>query len=97
LPLATGWASFQIEISKNMKVQIGMILTLLSMGGHFVSTAQPTHYTTQEIVAIHDSIRQSRWDIGGNLSKYSFRYMSEFFPVGIISKSHQPYKFGINP
>ncbi len=70
---------------------------MLSVGGHFTSMAQQTYYTTEETFAIHDSIRQSRWDIGGGLSKYSFRYMSEFFPVGIINKPYQPYQFQLNP
>lgn len=70
---------------------------MISVGGHFVSLAQQIHYTTEETFAIHDSIQQSRWDIGGKMSKYCFRYMSEFFPVGIINKSYQPYQFGFNP
>jgi hypothetical protein len=85
------------ETSKNMKIKKWITLTILSIGGTFGSTAQQIHYSTQETVAIHDSIQQSRWDIGGNLSKYSFRYMSEFFPVGMINKSSQPYAFHFTP
>ena len=80
-----------------MKIQIALIWTLLSVGINRVSIAQQIHYTTQETFAIHDSIQKSRWDIGGSLSKYSFRYMSEFFPVGVINKSLQTYEFRINP
>lgn len=76
-----------------MKVSIRIFFTLLVTGIHFVTTAQPVQYTTKESFAIHDSINQSRWDVGGSLSKYSFRYMSEFFPVGIINKPAQPYNF----
>jgi CubicO group peptidase (beta-lactamase class C family) len=61
------------------------------------STGQQMHYTTQESAIIHDSINKTRWDIGGRLSHYSFRYMSEFFPVGIIDKPRQPYPFRYNP
>ncbi len=61
------------------------------------SHAQQLSYTAQEIEFIHDSINKSRWDIGGRLSQYTFRYMSEFFPVGVIQKSSQPYQFPNNP
>jgi hypothetical protein len=53
-------------------------------GCHQFSFAQQMYYTRQEAAAIHDSINHSRWDVGGRLSHYSFRYMSEFFPVSII-------------
>ncbi|MEJ8819283.1 serine hydrolase domain-containing protein [Lacibacter sp. H407] len=59
--------------------------------------AQQLHYSREESNAIHDSIKQSRWDVGGRLSHYSFRYMSEFFPVGIIQKSNAPYVFKSDP
>lgn len=68
-----------------------IILTLALW--HFHSSAQQLHYSAQEAEMIHDSINQSRWDIGGRLSQYSFRYMSEFFPVGIINKSDKPFQF----
>lgn len=71
-------------------------LTLLFATCHFYSSAQ-LHYTPQQSEAIHDSIISSRWDIGGQLSQYSFRYMSEFFPVSIIQKSNQPFLFRYNP
>ena len=80
-----------------MKIQIALLWTLLSVGINRVSIAQQIHYTTQETFAIHDSIQKSRWDIGGSLSKYSFRYMSEFFPVGVINKALQTYEFRSNP
>ena len=80
-----------------MKIQIALLWTLLSVGINRVSIAQQIHYTTQETFAIHDSIQKSRWDIGGGLSKYSFRYMSEFFPVGVINKALQTYEFRSNP
>ena len=47
---------------------------------------QQMHYSVAESQAIHDSIDKSRWDIGGRLSHYSFRFMSEFFPSANIAK-----------
>src|SRR5262249_50142499 len=41
--------------------------------------------------AMHDSIAKSRWDWGGVSSDYSFRHMSEFFPVGIIEKFEKTF------
>ncbi len=73
------------------------ILTLIFTIGHFYSSAQQLNYSSQEIDIIHDSINKSRWDIGGRLSQYSFRYMSEFFPVGIIKKSNKPFRFLYTP
>ena len=53
----------------------------------FLDTAsQQLNYSSKEAYDIHDSINKSRWDIGGRLSHYSFRFMSEFFPVSIINK-----------
>lgn len=59
----------------------------------FEAGAQIKTYSAEESSAIHDSIRKSRWDIGGRLSQYSFRYMSEFFPVAVINKADKPYVF----
>jgi CubicO group peptidase (beta-lactamase class C family) len=61
------------------------------------SQAQQINYTASESALIHDSISKTRWDIGGRLSHYSFRYMSEFFPVSIIQKSARPYLFPLKP
>lgn len=61
------------------------------------STAQHLSYTAREAESIHDSINQCRWDIGGRLSQYSFRYMSEFFPIGMIYKSDKPHRFLYEP
>jgi CubicO group peptidase (beta-lactamase class C family) len=82
---------------ENMKNIIRYILTLTLASWNLVSFAQQLHYTVKEAELIHDSINQSRWDIGGRLSQYSFRYMSEFFPVGIIHKSNTPYQFNYSP
>ena len=80
-----------------MKKIISFTLTLLLTGFTFFSYAQQIHYTAKESWMIHDSINQSRWDIGGRLSHYTFRYMSEFFPVGIIHHSRTPYQFEYSP
>jgi len=80
-----------------MKVTLRYILTMILAVWQLSSYAQQLHYTPQETEIIHDSINKSRWDIGGRLSQYTFRYMSEFFPVGIIQKSCQPYLFPKNP
>lgn len=71
------------------------ILVFIISLGYFSSQAQQLHYSAAESQAIHDSINISRWDIGGRLSHYAFRYMSEFFPVSIISKPVQPFRFGV--
>ncbi|PZR02971.1 MAG: hypothetical protein DI539_27075 [Flavobacterium psychrophilum] len=73
------------------------LLLLMMAGMNLPAKAQQLHYTAAESEAIHDSIQQSRWDIGGRLSHYSFRYMSEFFPTGIINKPASPYLFAITP
>ena len=80
-----------------MKIITKYLLILTFTFVQTYTSAQKLHYTVKETESIHDSINQSRWDIGGNLSQYSFRYMSEFFPVGIINKSNKPYLFPINP
>lgn len=54
------------------------------------SYSQPHQYSPMQSAALRDSIRNSRWDAGGAVSKYSFRYMSEFFPVAMINRSTQP-------
>ena len=63
----------------------------------FSAGAQQSTYTAAEAYAIHDSINNSRWDIGGRLSHYSFRFMSEFFPVAIIEKPATAYRFSEKP
>ncbi|MCE7043172.1 serine hydrolase [Dyadobacter sp. CY312] len=80
-----------------MKITSRHFLTLAFVIWQSYSSAQQFHYTAKETESIHDSISQSRWDVGGRLSQYSFRYMSEFFPTGIIHKSSQPYQFRHNP
>lgn len=74
-----------------------IVFSTLLTGLCFCTAAQQLHYTTQEAYAIHDSIRKSRWDIGGRLSHYSFRFMSEFFPVAIIEKPEVPFRYLENP
>lgn len=80
-----------------MKVTNRTILTVIFTACLVCSHAQQLSYTAQETERIHDSINKSRWDVGGSLSQYTFRYMSEFFPVGIIQKSSHPYLFPNNP
>ncbi|HEX7845885.1 MAG TPA: serine hydrolase domain-containing protein [Chitinophagaceae bacterium] len=80
-----------------MKHLLRFILTLTPAVSHFYSPAQQPHYTAQEAAIIHDSIQQSRWDIGGRLSQYSFRYMSEFFPAALINKSNKSFQFLYKP
>lgn len=72
-------------------------MTIAFIGLHYFVAGQQLHYTIAESAAIHDSISHSRWDIGGSLSSYSFRYMSEFFPTAIIHKATTPYQFGFKP
>ena len=76
---------------------IRLLFIIALTGWHLSAAGQPLHYTMAESVAIHDSINHSRWDIGGSLSKYSFRYMSEFFPTAVIHRSNSPYPFGFDP
>lgn len=83
--------------SKQIRDIMRFILALTLAIWQFNSTAQQLNYSAQEAESIHDSINQSRWDIGGRLSQYSFRYMSEFFPIGMINKSDKPYPFIYKP
>ncbi len=80
-----------------MKNKFRHILIIAFTGLHYCVAGQQLHYTISESEAIHDSINHSRWDIGGRLSHYSFRYMSEFFPIGVIHKANTPYQFRFNP
>ena len=80
-----------------MTITQQFIFTVIFTVWLFPSRAQQLSYTAQETEIIHDSINKSRWDIGGKLSQYTFRYMSEFFPVGVVQKSGQPYLFPNNP
>jgi hypothetical protein len=56
-----------------------------------VSICQQLLYSAAESHAMHDSIAKSRWDWGGKISDYSFRHMSEFFPVANIEKAKEEY------
>jgi CubicO group peptidase (beta-lactamase class C family) len=80
-----------------MKNIIRYTLTLTLVGWTLFASAQQIHYTAKETEIIRDSITQSRWDVGGRLSHYTFRYMSELFPVGIVYKSSTPYVFNYSP
>lgn len=80
-----------------MKKNIRYVLTLSLAVCTFYTSAQQVIYTPEQSAVIHDSVAHSRWDAGGSLSKYSFRYMSEFFPVGIINKSSKPYTYHYTP
>ena len=79
-----------------MKYIFRILITLILAVSHFNLSSQPV-YTAREAEIIHDSVNQTRWDIGGMLSQYSFRYMSEFFPTGMIKKSTQPFHFLYKP
>jgi len=57
------------------------------------SFCQQVTFNAEESYAIHDSITKSRWDWGGRISDYSFRHMSEFFPVAIIEKPTETFPF----
>src|SRR5947208_626216 len=57
------------------------------------SSCQQLTFSKEESYDIHDSINKSRWDWGGMISDYSFRHMSEFFPVGVIQKSEKAFSF----
>jgi CubicO group peptidase (beta-lactamase class C family) len=80
-----------------MKNAVLQILIFILAGCPYNASGQQLHYTKQESISIHDSIAQSRWDVGGRLSHYSFRYMSEFFPTGIIHKADVPNKLHYKP
>jgi CubicO group peptidase (beta-lactamase class C family) len=87
----------EMRKNKNMRQPIRLIFAVFLTTWYQHLPAQQLHYSAKEAKAIHDSIHQSRWDIGGSLSHYSFRHMSEFFPVGLISKSNTPYPFLYKP
>ncbi len=76
-----------------MKRFFRQIFILLFISWHLCAYAQQQNYSVDEGYAIHDSINNSRWDIGGRLSHYSFRFMSEFFPVAIITKPTTAFRF----
>ncbi len=80
-----------------MKTTIKYILALTVSLFYLSSSAQQLNFSVEEAYAIHDTINQSRWDIGGRSSQYTFRYMSEFFPVAIINKPTTSYVFPTNP
>ena len=80
-----------------MKKFIPQILTSAFVTLNLCAVAQQINYSPEEAYAIHDSINKSRWDIGGRLSHYSFRYMSEFSPVAIINKPAKPFQFVEKP
>lgn len=64
------------------KNKISVILFLCCF--KLAAFSQQVTFTAQQSYAMHDSIAKSRWDWGGIISDYSFRHMSEFFPVDII-------------
>lgn len=80
-----------------MRIKFRHFLVIAFIGLHYCVAGQQLLYTIAESEAIHDSINHSRWDIGGRLSDYSFRYMSEFFPTAVIHKATTPYQFRVNP
>lgn len=80
-----------------MRIIFPSILLSALLGLSYVATGQQLNYTVEESAAIHDSIHHSRWDVGGSLSSYSFRYMSEFFPTAVIHKPASAYPFRYKP
>lgn len=64
---------------------------------HFSSAGQNKLYSIKEASAMRDSIAKKRWDAGGAPSKYSFRYMAELFPVGIIQQPTNAFAFRYLP
>ena len=79
-----------------MRTKQFYFLLIFSLGIAMIK-GQKINYSIQEAREIHDSIKESRWDIGGKVSQYSFRYMSEFFPVGMINKPEKTYQFTVQP
>ncbi|RYY54634.1 MAG: class A beta-lactamase-related serine hydrolase [Chitinophagaceae bacterium] len=76
------------------QVKLSSVVLLLAICSRM--QAQSKLYTVEEARLMHDSVRLSRWDAGGSLSQYSFRYMSEFFPVAVISKPAKPAVFPVS-
>ncbi len=72
------------------------LMVIVCLGFYSNASGQQLNYTAQESKAIHDSIYQSRWDAGGILSQYTFRYMSEFFPTAIVHKPAVPYQYKLS-
>ena len=70
-----------------------IVLFFFTYIGASSSLCQQLLYSSQESDLIHDSIGKSRWDVGGRLSHYSFRYMAEFFPIGLIYKPTASFSF----
>jgi len=69
-----------------------IVLLFVTRGAHS-AFCQQLIFTAGDSYAMHDSISKSRWDWGGQISDYSFRHMSEFFPVAIIKKPVQAFIF----
>ena len=85
----------KLTMGKNKSVLI--ILSAFAISVYTQSFAQQLNYSVSESYNIHDSINKSRWDIGGRLSHYSFRFMSEFFPAAIIEKPVTAFRFTEKP
>ena len=79
-----------------MRTKQFYFLLIFSLGIAMIK-GQKINYSIQEAREIHNSIKESRWDIGGKVSQYSFRYMSEFFPVSMINKLEKTYQFTLQP
>ena len=77
--------------------KLKIILSAFLTGILLNASSQQMNYSAGEAYAIHDSINKSRWDVGGRLSHYSFRFMSEFFPVAVIEKPAAPYQYAKKP
>lgn len=80
-----------------MKKIIRYGLTVIAMLCCIVASTQTKLYSSEQASALRNSLAKSRWDAGGAVSKYSFRYMAELFPVGIIHKSDNAFNFPYTP
>ena len=69
-----------------------LLFAFLSICLQSTSFSQQLIFSAEQSYALHDSIAKSRWDWGGAVSDYSFRHMSEFFPVSIIEKPETALK-----
>src|SRR5690606_17428467 len=74
---------------KTLHIGFSVIISCIGLN----MTSQQLNYSNSESYAIHDSINKSRWDMGGPLSHYTFRFMSEFFPVAMIEKPVTAFGF----
>lgn len=92
------------DVMRHFKLPSMTILNLILVALSFVclnlsAFCQQVTFSAEQSYAMHDSIAKSRWDWGGIISDYSFRHMSEFFPVAVIENPEQSrplYSFPLN-